>query len=266
MNSENISNQSVMDNQIITGNYTYNGCTYNAVIECTPAMFENYADTLYSTVDPEDNVNSHETDDSTTILVNESLVCGYDRKNHMLYVNIPNSAARMMDVDAERLRQIVESFSPEELNELLTEVAAEDDNLTISDKEIVLEFLSFLEGYALRFKEFHWDSEAKSKHETAEKAYDLVYALEDSIAEDMMGFTDSRIKPGSINPVMPADRLSPPQDDIEVDFVTTLGMLRDDTFSFYKKVEHNNNFIGIRSEVENFLHELTQVIYLAKMA
>jgi hypothetical protein len=129
-----------------------------------------------------------------------------------------------------------------------------------------LDFISFLEGYALRFKEFHWDSDKKAKHETAEKAYDLVYALEDSIAEDMMGFTESRIKPGTINPVMPADRLSPPQDDIEVDIVMTLQMLADDTFSFYKKIEHNNNFIGIRSEVENFMHELRQLIYLAKMA
>lgn len=266
MNSKDTSNQSVMNNQIIIGSYTYNGCAYNAVIECTPVMFENYTDTIYNSADSEDTVNTIEDRNATTILVNESLVCGYDNKNGMLYVNIPDTAAKMMKVDADKLRQIVESYSKEELDELLSEVASEDDNMTISDKEVVLEFLSFLEGYTLRFKEQHWNSDTKSSHETAEKAYDLVYALEDSIAEDMMGFTDSRIKPGSINPVMPATRLSPPQDDIEVDFVTTLNMLRDDAFSFYKKVEHNNNFIGIRSEVENFLHELTKLIYLAKMA
>ena len=160
MNSKYISNQSVMDSQIITGSYTYNGNTYNAIVECTPLMFDNYTDTIYNASDSENRVTFKKSDDSITVFVNESLICGYDRKNHMLYVNIPDTAARMMDVDADKLKQIVESFSSEDLDEMLSEVAEEDDNMTITDKEIVLEFLAFLEGYALRFKEFHWDSDS----------------------------------------------------------------------------------------------------------
>lgn len=265
MNSKYTNNQSVMSNQIITGNYNYNGYTYNAVIECTPNMFKNYADSIYESADLTDEINFQDKENSTTVFVNESLICGYDKKNDMLYVNIPDSAEKMLKIDAKKLEEIVESFTPEEYDEILSEVLSEEDNPTVSDKEIVLEFLQILEGYALRFKEFHWNSETKSMHETAEKAYDLVYSLEDSIAEDMMGSIDSRIKPGSINPIMPTHKPSLSQDDTEINFVDTLNMLRDDTFSFYKKIEHNNNFIGIRSEVENFTHELTQIIYLAKM-
>lgn len=254
----------LVNNQIITGNYTYDGCDYNAIIECDTIMFENYVDAL-SMANNGEGINKREREHCVTVFLNEAVACGYDKDNNILYVNVPEWSADIDQYDAETLRQISEAYSQDEINDAMNDII-EENEVTVSDKEIVLDFISFLEGYALRFKEFHWDSEKASKHATAEKAYDLVYNLEDSLAEDMMGFTDSRIKPGSVNPVMPAERLNPPQDDIEVDLVTTLNMLRDDTFSFYRKVEHNNNFIGIRSEVENFLHELTQLIYLARMA
>ncbi len=264
MNSKYTNNQSVMSNQIITGNYNYNGYTYNAVIECTPNMFKNYADSIYESADLTDEINFQDKENSTTVFVNESLICGYDKKNDMLYVNIPDSAEKMLKIDAKRLEEIVESFTPEEYDEILSEVLSEEDNPTVSDKEVVLDFLALLEGYALRFKEFHWGSNHKSMHESSEEVYDLVYKLEDSIAEDMMGFTDSKIVPGSINPIMPNNETLS-QENIEQDFIDTLNILQNDTFSFYKKIEHNVNFIGIRSEIESFLHEISQMIYLSKM-
>ena len=267
MNSKPAINQTI---NTIIGDYTYNGVNYNAIIECTPEMFENYADNLYSVIgamNPNGNISTVESAQNITILLNENTVCCYDKHNEILYANITTAPSDMDETDKKELLRIFETYSDEEIDTAMNEIVSEeDDGSMFSDKQVVLEFISFLEGYAIRFKEFHWDSERKAKHETAEKAYDLVYALEDSIAEDMMGFTETRIKPGSVNPVIPADRLSPPQDDIEVDLVTALQMLSDDTFSFYKKIEHNNNFIGIRSEVENFMHELRQLIYLAKMA
>ena len=264
MSTEYINNESVMNNQIIIGNYNYNGYTYNAVIECNPKMFKNYTDSIFESADLGDNIDFQERKNSVNVFINESIICGYDNKNQMLYVNIPDSAEKMLKIDTERLEQIIESFTPEEFDEILSEVMSEDDNPTISDKEVVLDFLALLEGYALRFKEFHWDSNRKSMHELSEKVYDLVYELEDSIAEDMMGFTDSKIVPGSINPIMPNNETLS-QENIEQDFIDTLNILRNDTFSFYKKIEHNVNFVGIRSEIENFLHELSQTIYLSKM-
>ena len=262
METKLVNNQSI--NQIISGDYLFEGNQYNTLMLCEPELFENCIDNFYQIVEPSDTLRLSENDHSTTVYVNESAAFGYDKDRQVLYISAVNE---MSNEDAERFHSILESYSEEDIENVMNEILSEETPETmVSDKEMVLDFISFLEGYALRFKEFHWDSDKKAKHETAEKAYDLVYALEDSIAEDMMGFTETRIKPGSVNPVIPADRLSPPQDDIEVDLVTTLQMLSDDTFSFYKKIEHNNNFIGIRSEVENFMHELRQLIYLAKMA
>lgn len=264
MNSKPAINQTI---NTIIGDYTYNGVNYNAIIECTPEMFENYADNLYSVIgaaNPNGNISTVESAQNIAILLNENTVCCYDKHNKMLYANITTAPSVMDETDRKELLRIFETYSDEEIDTAMDEIASEeDDGSMFSDKQAVLEFISFLEGYAIRFKEFHWDSERKAKHETAEKAYDLVYALEDSIAEDMMGMCGSRITPGSVNPVIPADKA---QRDKKVDFVDTLKMLSDDTFSFYRKIEHNNNFIGIRSEVENFLHELRQLIYLANMA
>lgn len=264
MNSKPAINQTI---NTIIGDYTYNGVNYNAIIECTPEMFENYADNLYSVIgaaNPNGNISTVESAQNIAILLNENTVCCYDKHNKMLYANITTAPSVMDETDRKELLRIFETYSDEEIDTAMDEIASEeDDGSMFSDKQAVLEFISFLEGYAIRFKEFHWDSERKAKHETAERAYDLVYALEDSIAEDMMGMCDSRITPGSVNPVIPADKA---QSDKKMDFVDTLKMLSDDTFSFYRKIEHNNNFIGIRSEVENFLHALRQLIYLANMA
>jgi hypothetical protein len=250
-------------NQIIYGDYLFEGNHYNTLSLCEREVFENCIN-FYKNAEPSADVWLDETEHTATVYINEGAAFGYDKDRQVLYISVVNT---LNDEDAEQLQGILESYSMEDIENTIGEIVAEQENdSVVTDKEVVLDFISFLEGYALRFKEFHWDSDKKAKHETAEKAYDLVYALEDSIAEDMMGFTESRIKPGTINPVTPADRLSPPQDDIEVDIVMTLQMLADDTFSFYKKIEHNNNFIGIRSEVENFMHELRQLIYLAKMA
>lgn len=260
MNKNQIISQTA--NKVITGDYTFKRHNYNAIIECSFELFENYIANLQT----DKRIRMDVKDGYIDVYLNKTAVCSYDENNGIMFMSIPTDINEMQEDDAVKFKSLLESYSPEEIEDAMNDIVTEDESVTISDKEIVLEFISFLEGYALRFKEFHWDSRKKAMHENAEKAYNLVFTLEDSIAEDMMGFTGSKIKPGDIAPVMPADTLSPPQDNIKVDFVTTLKMLTDDTFSFYKKIENNNNFIGIRSELENFLHELRQLTYLAKMS
>lgn len=260
------------NNQIITGDYTFNGYHYNALIECSQSDFDQYVNTIRSNASASDNIAVEQMkNDSQLLRINNVPSCSYDQKRGNMYGFIFSSTAKMKKEEADRLMEIFESYSKEEINEAFGELFGKDemvqegDDTVISDKELVIEFIAFLEGYAIRFKEFHWNASSKSLHEAAEKAYDLVYALEDSIAEDMMGWMDSKIKPGSINPVFPAETGGAPQENIALPLHEVLGMLKDDAFSFYTKVENNNNFIGIRSELENFLHEISQLIYLAKL-
>lgn len=259
-------------NQIITGDYTFNGYNYNALMEFNQAGFDQYVDIIRSKAGEQDNIVVEQMkNESQVLFVNGTQCCSYDQKHKKLYGFIYDNIASMEKEDSDRLLAIFEKYSKEEINEAMGEMfgkdgmVQEDDEPVISDKELVIEFIAFLEGYAIRFKEFHWNANGKSSHEVAEKAYELVYALEDSIAEDMMGWTDSKIKPGSINPVFPAETSGAPQEHIALPLHAVLSMLKDDAFSFYTNIENNNNFIGIRSELENFLHEISQLIYLAKL-
>lgn len=260
------------NNQIITGDYTFNGQHYNALIKCSQSDFDQYVSAARSKATTYDNIIVEQLKNESQLLhINGMPSCSYDQKHGMMYGFIFSNTAKMKKEESDRLLQIFESYSKEEINEALGELFGKDEmvqeggDTVISDKELVIEFIAFLEGYAIRFKEFHWNAGGKSLHEAAEKAYDLVYALEDSIAEDMMGWMDSKIKPGSINPVFPAETCGAPQEHIALNLHEVLNMLKDDAFSFYTKIENNNNFIGIRSELENFLHEINQLVYLAKL-
>lgn len=260
------------NNQIITGDYRFNGYHYNALIECSQSDFDQYVNTIRSNASASDNIVVEQMKNKSQLLrINNMPGCSYDQKRGNMYGFIFSSTAKMEKEEADRLMNIFESYSKEEINEALGELFGKDemtqegDDTIISDKELVIEFIALLEGYAIRFKEFHWNASGKSLHETAEKAYDLVYDLEDSIAEDMMGWTDSKIKPGSINPVFPDETCGAPQENIALPLHEVLCMLMDDAVSFYTKIENNINFIGIRSELENFLHKIKQLIYLAKL-
>ena len=263
-------NTEYTNNQIITGDYIFNGYHFNALIECTLLDFERYVDNIRSETTYSANISIEQLDDKNQLLrINGTPCCGYDQKRGNMYGFVFSNASKMSKEESEKLVSIFEKYSKEEINDALNELSREDVlpteriNDIISDKELVIEFIASLEGYAIRFKEFHWNASGKSSHETAERAYDLVYTLEDSIAEDVMGWTGSKIKPGSINPVFPVKADTYSGSALTIDEV--LNMLKNDVFSFYVKIEHNNNFIGIRSELENFLHEINQLVYLAKL-
>lgn len=256
-----------ISNQIIIGDYTFNKQHYNALIECTQSDFNQYINTIQNISD--DVIVKQMKNKSQLLYINGIPSCSYDQKHGMMYGFIFSSTAKLEKEESDRLLQIFENYSKEEINDIMSELFGKDEiaqgDTIISDKELVIEFIAILEGYAIRIKEFHWNADNKSLHETAEKAYDLVYTLEDSIAEDMMGWTGSKINPGSINPIFPTVTYDISQEDIALNFYDILKMLKDNAFSFYNKIENNNNFIGIRSELENFLHEISQLIYLAKL-
>lgn len=118
-------------------------------------------------------------------------------------------------------------------------------------KQFVLDFISQLEGYKTRIKELHWDEDTLSGHELAGDIEEMICDFEDSIAEDLQGVFGEDVKVKELRPY-------------KIDS-NTLGefidSLKSSTMLFYKKLE-GDDYIGARSEVEGFIHDINVKKYL----
>lgn len=248
--------------QIITGNYTIGNFKSNCLINNTinESYFTRFINILNESANDENKVEVVDSDICSESYLNNDKVCVLDKNTDFIYGNIENGIAKavigtLSENEIDQIDNIVSTYDPEEITEMLQEVITEENNKIYSDRELVCDFIMRIEGYAIRLKELHWDADKKAQHEITEKAYDLLYKLEDSIAEDMMGYMGSYITPGTINPVLPnTDSLD-----------GLLNLIKDDAFEFYKRIENNDNCIGIKSEIESFIHDMNNIIYLGKM-
>lgn len=252
--------------QIITGKYTYGNASYDSLVnrycgKVDESYFTRFNILLTENLEEGETVRLNESQDCSELLLNESKVCACDKETGFVYGNL-NFGIRqtvngtLTEEELSALNDIVDSVGKDGLDELLEGVFEEESNTIYSDRELVCDFIMRLEGYAVRLKEMHWDADKKSEHEVTEKTYKLLYDLEDSIAEDMMGYLGSYITPGTIQPVLPKS------ESLE----GLLNLIKDDATEFYKRIEHDDNCIGIRSEVESFIHDMNQIVYLSKMS
>ena len=252
--------------QIITGNYTYGNFKYDSLVSgrykgmAPSSYFEKFDTLLEDTLEEGENMKLNESVSSSEIVIDETKICALDKRTGFMYGNLDLGISHivngtMSEEEVTNLNTILDSYSSEELDNLLEGVFEEENDTIYSDRELICDFIMRLEGYAVRLKEMHWDSDKKAEHELTEKTYKLLFDLEDSIAEDMMGYMGSYITPGTIQPVLPKS------ESLE----GLLNLIKDDAVELYKRIEHNDNCIGVRSEFENFVHEMNQIIYLSKM-
>ena len=120
-------------------------------------------------------------------------------------------------------------------------------------KKNIIAYINILHGYATAIKNLHWSSNTMSEHKLCDDIADSITSNEDEIAEICQGIYGQIAK----------NELKPTQYTIS----TTKSMLDDllkDTESFYEKLE-GNEFIGLRSVVENFLGEINKFQYLIKL-
>ena len=119
-------------------------------------------------------------------------------------------------------------------------------------KDFVLDFISQLEGYKTKIKELHWEDKSIPGHELAGDVEKMICDFEDSIAEDLQGVFGEDIKANTLHPY-------------NVKSTTLkefLDSLKNSTMQFYKKLD-GDDYIGARSEVEGFIHNINVKKYLA---
>lgn len=115
-----------------------------------------------------------------------------------------------------------------------------------------VDFLCKLEGWKTRCKNLHWAAPNKDIHEYLDDFLEILDGYQDSLAEDIMGVLGSRLNPNSINGT--ACRAS--------NALEFLKQIDTDTIAFYEKISDDTNYVGIKSETENFIHNIKKYNYL----
>lgn len=117
-------------------------------------------------------------------------------------------------------------------------------------KDSVLKYLNKLEMYKTAIKNLHWDSRSMSEHKLWDDIASSVSDNQDEIAEIAQGIL------GNIK----LNELKPESYTIS-NSKTTLNDILKDTKEFYSTIE-GDDYIGLRSVVENWIGELNKFIYL----
>lgn len=118
-----------------------------------------------------------------------------------------------------------------------------------------IEYINFIEGIKTTIKNTHWSSVNNSEHVRMDEFADIIAEYEDTIAEEFQGIEgqvdDNEVKPISYTYSNPKKLLND---------------VKEKTIELYKTLENDIEYIGIRSEIESFIHEINKYKYLFKLA
>lgn len=117
--------------------------------------------------------------------------------------------------------------------------------------EFFISFISKVEGWKTRCKNLHWAAKRKNIHVYLDDFLKVLSDYQDSIAEDCMGIL------GKMSPVCIAG-VSP----MSADPYGFIDEVRQGVLKFYDSVPKDSVYAGIRSETENFIHEVNKYRYL----
>lgn len=120
------------------------------------------------------------------------------------------------------------------------------------DKIVDLE--NRIHGFLVRLKELHYSSPSMSIHTVIDDFHSDLAKFQDSVMEDaqsMVGF----ITPGTISPVLPK----------ATEIEDLLIELKSSILDFYDSLESVPMWIGVKSEIEGFIHTICQTIYRIKI-
>lgn len=114
-----------------------------------------------------------------------------------------------------------------------------------------IEFICTLEGWKTRTKNLHWSAYKKNIHKYLDQFLEVISDYQDSIMEDYMGIN------GKIDPLEIEGEFCPARDPESLinDIVLK-------TRGFYREIPEELDFVGIKSETENFIHQIFKYKYL----
>lgn len=181
----------------------------------------------------------------------------YNKVNEALYtnnrMNFLFSDVTISSKDLSSFKALCEKADPIEMLDAIENSIESDNSRGVSSiKMTCLEFFSHIEGFIMAAKTLHWNADTMAEHKLIEDVYTSLEKLEDSIAEDMMGFLGIRITQGELT-------ATPVEVQSIAEYLMALQAVVDD---FYNMVNDDKNCIGIVSELESFIHELNKYKYL----
>lgn len=118
-------------------------------------------------------------------------------------------------------------------------------------KRNILSYINKIQAYKTAIKNLHWDSKKMSEHKLWDDFDDEIDEYQDKIAEIAQGIY------GHIK----LNELKPRRYNI-VNSKKTLNDILKDTKLFYSTIKRNNELIGLKSHVENFIATLNNYTYL----
>jgi hypothetical protein len=121
--------------------------------------------------------------------------------------------------------------------------------------EKLINYIRLLESSKLLIKIFHWNSLNLSQHRLLDELYDLVNKLEDSYVEELIGCDLMTIDYADI---VPTTRVG-------INTKALILKLRMETINLIDAINDNDRYVGIKSLLESFIHDLNVKKYLFRM-
>lgn len=134
------------------------------------------------------------------------------------------------------------------LLDIAPEVHQEPEN---GSMEFFIAFISKVEGWKTRCKNLHWAAKRKNIHVYLDDFLSVLSDYQDSIAEDCMGIL-GKFSPIAVSGVAPG----------AIDPYGFIDEVRQGVLKFYDSLPKESVYAGIRSETENFIHEVNKYRYL----
>lgn len=141
------------------------------------------------------------------------------------------------------------------IQDLLFEHSAKLDSIgkstEVSARDMIVSMINNIEGFKTKCKNLHWSAPKKNIHKYLDDFLSVLSDYQDSIAEDMMGIY-GQLQPNEIKGGV-CDCLN------AIDFINEISRK---TVDFYSNLPSDTSLVGIKSETENFIHNINKYKYL----
>lgn len=137
---------------------------------------------------------------------------------------------------------------------LFTPMEEEREKTSITGSQFFINFLNQLEGWKTKCKNLHWAAPKKNIHVYLDEFLEVLSEYQDSIAEDYQGIL-GHMNPNVIKGI-PSDSLTAIEMIMEI---------KKGACDFYTAIPEGTCYVGIKSETENFIHNLNKYKYLFEL-
>lgn len=133
--------------------------------------------------------------------------------------------------------------------------SSENNQNTLQGIDLIIHNLNLLEGYKTRLKNLHWSAVNDTIHQRIDQMLNATNDFQDSIAEEAMG-VHNQFGPAMINGIQ----------CLITDPIYLLEEIKSKMKIFHHSICEDELYMGIKAEIEVFIHEINKHIYLFRVA